>query len=196
MCHGRWGSLAARLGERLRRAVDLEHWAAFQRSFEQLNDLLRDGQPRTRRRAAGDDRRPERRRPHDVCRARSISGRTAGPSRVYQLVCSPFRNPLSPFQRRFVRATGSARAARVLRAARAPGRRLSPDCAPGATSPAGRFDNAIGELAARRGSCDRDALPRDPERRAGRWARAQLASSSSAQIHRRVRARAERRAGE
>ena len=31
VCAGRWGSLAARLGERLRRAVDLEHWAAFNR---------------------------------------------------------------------------------------------------------------------------------------------------------------------
>ena len=27
---GAWGPLAARLGERLRRTVDLEHWAAFQ----------------------------------------------------------------------------------------------------------------------------------------------------------------------
>ena len=41
VCHGRWGSIAARLGERVRRAVDLEHWAAFQRSFEQLLELLR-----------------------------------------------------------------------------------------------------------------------------------------------------------
>ena len=33
--------LAANLSERLRRAVDLEHWAAFNRSFEQLCDWLR-----------------------------------------------------------------------------------------------------------------------------------------------------------
>ena len=38
---GRWGRLAANLSERLRRAVDLEHWAAFNRSFEQLCDWLR-----------------------------------------------------------------------------------------------------------------------------------------------------------
>ena len=41
LCAGRWGRLAANLSERLRRAVDLEHWAAFNRSFEQLCDWLR-----------------------------------------------------------------------------------------------------------------------------------------------------------
>ncbi len=68
VCHGRWGSFAARLGERLRRAVDLEHWAAFQRSFEQLNDLLRAVSRGRGGDAAGDDRRPERRRAHDLRR--------------------------------------------------------------------------------------------------------------------------------
>ena len=33
VCAGAWGGLAARLGEKLRRALDLEHWPAFQRSF-------------------------------------------------------------------------------------------------------------------------------------------------------------------
>jgi hypothetical protein len=40
ICDGAWGSLAKRLGERLRRAVDLEHWAAYQNSFRRLVDLL------------------------------------------------------------------------------------------------------------------------------------------------------------
>ena len=30
---GAWGGAMARVGERIRRAVDLEHWAAFQTSF-------------------------------------------------------------------------------------------------------------------------------------------------------------------
>jgi hypothetical protein len=42
VCSGAWGGLAARLGEKLRRALDLEHWPAFQRSFERMMQLLRD----------------------------------------------------------------------------------------------------------------------------------------------------------
>ncbi len=42
VCAGAWGRLAARLGERLRRAVDLEHWPAFQRSFGTMVELLRE----------------------------------------------------------------------------------------------------------------------------------------------------------
>jgi len=41
VCAGAWGRAAARLGERFRQLVDLEHWAAFQRSFHSLAELLR-----------------------------------------------------------------------------------------------------------------------------------------------------------
>ena len=37
---GAWGKRAARVGERLRRAVDLEHWPAFGASFVKLERLL------------------------------------------------------------------------------------------------------------------------------------------------------------
>ncbi len=33
VCAGAWGGLASRIGERIRRSVDLEHWPAFSRSF-------------------------------------------------------------------------------------------------------------------------------------------------------------------
>ena len=36
VCDGAWGKLAARIGEKVRRAIDLEHWAAFQDSFHRL----------------------------------------------------------------------------------------------------------------------------------------------------------------
>ena len=36
----RLGPLAARVGEKLRRALDLEHWPAFQRSFRTMVELL------------------------------------------------------------------------------------------------------------------------------------------------------------
>ena len=66
-CSGAWGGLAARLGERLRRALDLEHWLAFQRSFATLIELLHDSSRRV-------PMRPrtisliERRRPHGLHR--------------------------------------------------------------------------------------------------------------------------------
>ncbi|MDQ3658588.1 MAG: alkaline phosphatase family protein [Actinomycetota bacterium] len=41
VCAGAWGRAAARLGERFRQLVDLEHWAAFQSSFHGLAELLR-----------------------------------------------------------------------------------------------------------------------------------------------------------
>ena len=40
LCDGAWGGAVARLSEKLRQAVDLEHWAAFRRSFEELSRLL------------------------------------------------------------------------------------------------------------------------------------------------------------
>jgi hypothetical protein len=40
LADGAWGERAARFGERLRRAVDLEHWPAFGASFARLERLL------------------------------------------------------------------------------------------------------------------------------------------------------------
>src|SRR5205823_12440374 len=34
ICEGAWGKRAASLGEKLRRGVDLDHWASFRRSFD------------------------------------------------------------------------------------------------------------------------------------------------------------------
>jgi PhoD-like phosphatase len=106
LCAGRWGRLAANLSERLRRAVDLEHWAAFNRSFEQLCDWLRtivggtDGAapPASVLLLGGDVH------CSSIAEVNLGTGRAC---RVHQLVCSPFRNPLSTKERRVVRATGS-----------------------------------------------------------------------------------------
>ena len=40
ICDGAWGRRAARFGEGLRQAFDLEHWPAFGASFAQLEKLL------------------------------------------------------------------------------------------------------------------------------------------------------------
>ncbi|MDQ3357190.1 MAG: alkaline phosphatase family protein, partial [Actinomycetota bacterium] len=41
VCAGAWGGLAARVAEWIRQAIDLEHWAAFDRSFRELAELER-----------------------------------------------------------------------------------------------------------------------------------------------------------
>jgi len=40
LAEGAWGKRAARFGEKLRQAMDLEHWASFRRSFDDLTTLL------------------------------------------------------------------------------------------------------------------------------------------------------------
>jgi hypothetical protein len=106
----------ARLGEKIRRAVDLEHWSAFHDSFERLCDWLRaivDGDhgerpPATIVLLGGDVHNAY------INQVRLPTASTA-PSRVYQIVCSPFRNPLSAMQRRSVRMITSRPAASVMR---------------------------------------------------------------------------------
>ena len=144
LCVGRWGRLAATLSERLRRAVDLEHWAAFNRSFEQLCDWLRTiaagtegAEPPASILLLGGD-----------VHCSSVSEVELGlerASRVHQLVCSPFRNPLSTKERRIVQATGSRVAAKLFgRLAKLA--RVAPPKASWTPIRDATFENAIGEL--------------------------------------------------
>ncbi|CAN5410458.1 alkaline phosphatase D family protein [soil metagenome] len=100
VCDGAWGPLAARVGERIRRAVDLEHWAAFGESFDRLARLIRSVGAGERGRApasiiilSGDV--------HYTSLARVRFRRHSRvTSRVYQVVCSPLRHPLRRRERR------------------------------------------------------------------------------------------------
>ena len=66
-------------------------------------------------------------------------------SRVHQLVCSPYRNPLSPKERRIVGATGSRLGERIFGAlARLAG--VPPPSASWRPLRAGTFENSLGEL--------------------------------------------------
>lgn len=98
--NGAWGRAAAWVGERLRRAVDLEHWAAFQNSFQEVASMVTD---------VADGRRGTA--PESVV---FLSGdvhfsyvaeveRSTG-SRILQAVCSPVRNPLPRVLRYFTAA--------------------------------------------------------------------------------------------
>jgi hypothetical protein len=118
LCNGRWGRGPAVIGEWLRQKFDLEHWAAFQRSFQrvasmvvEVSDGARGPAPETvtflsgdvhysyvaeveRADAAGGGaggaRRPE-----------GAGAREKAPSRILQAVCSPVRNPLPRWLRFF-----------------------------------------------------------------------------------------------
>ncbi len=99
VCGGAWGSLAARIGEPLRQAVDLEHWSAFGRSFEMLVALLRtvgSGRPGADPPASvivlsGDI--------HHGYLAEADLQAGSVQSVVYQAVCSPMRNTLGRAER-------------------------------------------------------------------------------------------------
>lgn len=112
ICANAWGTAAARLGERLRRALDLEHWAAFQRSFQRMVALITEVGSGRRGRApasivmlGGDV--------HQAYLETVGFRRSAGvSSAVYQAVCSPFRNQLAQRERKLLRVARRSRVAR------------------------------------------------------------------------------------
>ena len=102
VCAGAWGRPAAKLGERLRRAFDFDHWAAFGESFERLAALLEEvgsgpNAPASITLLSGDV--------HHAYLAEVAFRRGAGVrSAVHQAVCSPFRNALDSHERATIRA--------------------------------------------------------------------------------------------
>ncbi|MEU5875955.1 alkaline phosphatase D family protein [Spirillospora sp. NPDC047279] len=91
MAEGAWGKRAARLGEKIRQGADLEHWAAFEKSFREVaRDVVSVGKgergraPATISFLSGDI--------HYSYLARVTAPETE--SVISQIVCSPLRNPL------------------------------------------------------------------------------------------------------
>ncbi len=113
LCDGKWGRWPAKVGERLRRALDLEDWAAFAVSFAAMMELLasvgrgRNGPaPRTISLLSGDIHFSYRAELHFAPEAGVIS-------RINQLVSSPMRNALAGRDRK-VLAFGSSSAGRAV----------------------------------------------------------------------------------
>ena len=104
LCEGAWGGLVARASEKLRRAVDFDHWASFQLSFRRLRELLEEVGAGRRGRApatiavlSGDVH-------HAYLAEMGFRPEVGVESSVVQVVCSPYRNPLSKREQRVVRA--------------------------------------------------------------------------------------------
>ncbi len=105
MCDGAWGRPFAWLGEKIRRALDMEDWAAFDRSFRQMEDLIAEiatgpDAPSTISILSGDIH---------FSYAAELELRNGDhlTSRVHQLVCSPIRNILPRTDRRVLRFAAS-----------------------------------------------------------------------------------------
>jgi PhoD-like phosphatase len=143
VCDGAWGAAAARAGERLRQAIDLEHWAAFHRSFSRLGGLVaevgagrRGAAPASVVLLSGDV--------HYGYLAR-LRTRVAADSAIWQVVCSPMRNQLEPWLRVASRLAFTApMAAGTAALARLAGVRREAIDWRVLRGP--RFDNQIGEL--------------------------------------------------
>ena len=100
---GRWGRGAASLAERMRQALDFDHWGAFGDSFSRLTRLLgevgsgRHGRaPATIGVLSGDVH-------HAYLADVAFPRAAAVESVVYQAVCSPYRNALDNRERRSIR---------------------------------------------------------------------------------------------
>lgn len=94
MATGAWGPRVGRFGERMRRALDLEHWAAFQEGFAKVLDMVvevargqRGRPPGTITFLSGDVH-------NSYVTEIDRDELGAGASRIVQAVCSPIRNPL------------------------------------------------------------------------------------------------------
>lgn len=122
VCAGAWGQRLAAVGEQVRQRLDLEHWAAFERSFTRLVELIRAVAAGERGPApasigvlSGDVH-------HGYLAEVVFADTSSAQSTVYQAVCSPFRHPLAGHERAAVRAAMSRPATAVAHAmARAAG---------------------------------------------------------------------------
>jgi hypothetical protein len=146
VCAGVWGSRAAQWGERVRQALDLEHWASFTASFERMTTRLRDvahgrhGEaPATVVVLSGDVH-------HSYVAPVTFPRDPVPPStRVVQVVSSPMRNA---FPRRLQRAFGFAASppARLVGRVLARSVGLRPPVLEWRTEQGPLFGNALGGL--------------------------------------------------
>ena len=125
VCDGAWGRGWSWLGEKIRQAADLEHWAAFRDSFDWMCRHIREvgtgeyGEPPATIVALSGD-------VHHAYLAEVAYRKGTGMrSQVFQAVCSPFRNPLDHNERRIMR-TATTRVGMLVTRALARAARVAP----------------------------------------------------------------------
>jgi hypothetical protein len=145
---GAWGRLAARAGEKIRQAVDLEHWAAFNDSFDRLAGLIEAVTAGHRGRPPGSVVVLSGDVHHTYLAELSFRGQHAGHghSPAWQAVCSPLRNPL-PGDQRMAHKRAFRRPARTVTAWLARRAGVEPEQIDWRVVEGPRFDNHLGELA-------------------------------------------------
>jgi hypothetical protein len=115
VCDGAWGRVASWAGEKVRQALDLEHWAAFGESLERMMSIVRSVGRGERGEApasivalSGDVH-------HAYLAEVGFAPGTGMRSTAWQATCSPFRNPLDNKERTVMRFMASEVASKVMR---------------------------------------------------------------------------------
>src|SRR5829696_7935771 len=144
---GAWGRLAARAGEAIRQGVDLEHWAAFNDSFDRLAALIEAVAAGHRGRPPGSVVVLSGDVHHTYLAELSFRGEHAGHdhSPAWQAVCSPLRNPL-PRDQRLAHTRAFRRPARAVTGLLARLARVEPEAIGWRVVEGPRFENHVGEL--------------------------------------------------
>ena len=142
MAQGSHGRRVARAAERLRRRIDLEHWAAFNEGFDEVFDLVmqvargeRGAAPDTVTFLSGDV--------HNSYLAQvDDPGGPGASSRIVQAVCSPIRNPM-PRAVRVVMSLFAKSLVRPMRFIAARSRRVPDPAYPWSVTDGPWFDNNL-----------------------------------------------------
>jgi phosphodiesterase/alkaline phosphatase D-like protein len=144
---GAYGRLVARLAEKTRQSVDLEHWAAFNEGFDEVFDMVMDvargnrgAPPGTILFLSGDVHNSY------VAEVTEAAARHGARSRIVQAVCSPIRNPMP----RTIRIMMSAFAKGLVRPMdfiRHRSKRVPDPAFPWTVTRGPWFDNCLAELA-------------------------------------------------
>ena len=144
---GAWGRLAAWVGEKIRQGVDLEHWAAFNDSFDRLAALIESVAAGHRGRPPGSVVVLSGDVHHTYLAELSFRGEHAGHdhSPAWQAVCSPLRNPL-PRDQRAAHKRAFERPARAVTGWLARRAGVEPEEIDWRVVEGPRFDNHLGEL--------------------------------------------------
>src|ERR671912_272726 len=144
---GAWGRAMAWVGEKIRQGIDLEHWAAFNDSFDRLAALIEAVAGGHRGRPPGSVVVLSGDVHHTYLAEFSFRGEHAGHghSPAWQAVCSPLRNPL-PRDQQAAHRRAFRRPARAVTRWLARRAGVEPDHTTWRVVEGPRFENHLGQL--------------------------------------------------